>query len=277
MEKKRSRYTERPLAGLGRTSRARLSTVLRKSTGILTPAIAADALSISRIESSKLLSRWASQGWLHRVRRGIYVPVSLESQRPDASLEDPWVIAETAFAPCFISGWTASAHWGLTEQIFRTVLVSTSRRLRDRRPKMGGTSFQLRTVAERQFFGLRSVWRGRMRVKVTDPSRTIIDLLSDPSLGGGLRSTTDIFRSYLDSTEHRDVGQLVSYAQALGVGSVFKRLGYLLERFAPGERDAIASCARSRTQGNAKLDPSQPSKQLITAWRLWLPPGWHSR
>jgi predicted transcriptional regulator of viral defense system len=277
MEKRRSRYTKHSLSGLGKASRAQLATVLRKSAGVVTPALAAEALSLSRVEAAKLLSRWSGQGWMQRVRQGMYIPVALESDRADSSPEDAWTIAEVAFAPCFISGWSAAEHWGLTEQVFRTVLVSTSRRLRDRKPKVGGFAFRLRTVGETQFFGLKTVWRGRMRVNVSDPSRTIVDLLSDPALGGGLQSSVDMFQNYLDSKEFRNIGQLVSYAEAMGVGAVFKRLGYLLERFAPKEREAIARCARLRTQGNAKLDPSQSAKRLVTAWRLWLPAGWDAR
>lgn len=276
MEEKRSNYTHSPLSGLGKASRTQLAAVLRKSVGVVTPALAAEVLSVPRIDAAKLLSRWAAQGWLQRVRRGIYVAVPLESERADSSPEDSWLIAETAFAPCFISGWSAAEYWELTEQVFRTVLVSTTRRLRDRKPKMGGIGFRLRTVNEAAFFGLKTVWRGRMRVRVSDPSRTIVDLLSDPALGGGLRSSVDMLRNYLGSKEHRDIGLLLSYAETLGVGAVFKRLGYLLERFAPEERDAIERCMGALTKGNAKLDPALPGKRLATAWRLWLPDGWEA-
>jgi len=229
---------------------------------------------LSRTDAAKLLARWASQGWLNRVRRGIYLPVPLESEVADAPPEDAWIVANTAFAPCFVCGWTAAEHWGLTEQVFRTVLVSTTRRPRDRKPVIGGIQFRLRTVRERELFGLRNVWRGRMQVGVTDPSRTILDLMADPSLGGGLRSSTDMLRSYLASREMRNVRQLIQYAEVFNSGAVFKRLGFLLSRFAPEEAEAIGRCRGALTQGNAKLDPALPEDKLVTAWRLWLPRGW---
>lgn len=274
MEQVRSKYTTPRKGGLSAAARTKLSAVLRRSTGVVTPALVATELGASKLEAAKLLSRWAAQGWLRRARRGIYVSVPIESERSDTAVEDPWVIAEAAFAPAFISGWSAAEHWGLTEQIFRSVSVSTERRLRDRRPKLAGIDFRIRTVPKKAFFGLAIVWRGRMRVKVTDPSRTIIDLLADPALGGGGRSMIDMFESYLASKDHRNVSKLVAYANTLDVGAVFKRLGFLLERFAPKERDAIARCARNLTHGYAKLDPALPAKRLATAWRLWLPQGW---
>lgn len=270
-EIRRSKYTK---SGLGKASRPQLAAVLRASTGTITPTIAAKTLSIPQVDAAKLLSRWATQGWLQRVRRGLYIAVPLESERVDSAPEDPWVIAAAAFAPCFVSGWSAAEHFGLTEQIFRTLSISTARRLRNRSPTLGGTTFRLRTVPRRAFFGLTTVWRGRTRVQVSDASRTVVDLLADPSLGGGLRSSVDIFRAYLRSTELRNVPQIVAYAKTLGVGAVFKRLGYLLEELAPDEQAAIAACAKSITQGYAKLDPALPPARLATRWRLWLPEGW---
>ncbi len=271
MEFKRSNYSK---SGLGKASRPQLAAVLRSSAGTITPALTAKTLSMPQLDAAKLLARWAAQGWLQRVQRGLYIPVPLESERTDSAPEDPWVIAAAAFAPCFVSGWSAAEHWGLTEQIFRTLAVSTTRRVRNREPTLGGTTFRLRTVPRTSFFGLATIWRGRTRAQVSDASRTMIDLLADPSLGGGLRSSVDMFRTYLRSKELRDVPQLLSYAKTLGVGAVFKRLGYLLEQLAPDEQTAIEACAASMTQGYAKLEPALPSARLITGWRLWLPEHW---
>lgn len=274
MENDRSEYTNSSLSGLGKQSRSRLSALLRQSPGTVSPEFAAKVLSVPRTEAAKLLARWAAQGWLQRVRRGIYIPVALESDRADSAPEDSWIIAEAAFTPCYISGWSAAEHWGLTEQVFRTLLVSTTNRPRDREPTLGGIAFHLRTVNEKAFFGLKTVWRGRSRVKVSDPSRTIVDLMADPSFGGGLRSSIDMLNGYLASQEYRDIKLLLSHAQTLGVGAVFKRLGFLLAHYAPEEREAIEFCSQFITQGYTKLDPAQPAKKFVTAWRLSLPEGW---
>jgi predicted transcriptional regulator of viral defense system len=105
----------------------------------------------------------------------------------------------------------------------------------------------------------------------------MIDLMSDPSLGGGLRSSVDMLQSYLASKEHRDIKLLMSYAKTLGVGAVFKRLGFLLARYASEEEEAVKQCARSLTQGYTKLDPAQPALKFVTAWGLSLPEGWKAR
>ena len=122
-------------------------------------------------------------------------------------------------------------------------------------------------------FGLKSVWRGQVKVSASDPNRTILDVLNDPLLGGGLRSTTDIFINYLKS-DNRDLDLLIDYADQLSNGAVFKRMGFLLERLMPEEQEVIDVCRERMTTGNAKLDPALASDKLVTRWRLWVPEGW---
>jgi predicted transcriptional regulator of viral defense system len=261
------------IAGLSKESREKLARVLRKARGTISVEQAAASLSLPRKETAKKLSQWAQYGWLSRVRRGLYVPVPLESKSADVALEDPWIIAEILFSPCYIGGWSAAEHWDLTEQIFRSIMVMTTKKPRDRRPVIKSTAFVLRSISPDAFFGTKSIWRGPVKVNVSDPTRTVLDMLSDPGLGGGLRPTADVFRAYLKSTS-KDLQLLVSFAERLGRGAVYKRLGFLLERFVPDEKAIIEKCRARISAGNTKLDPSLPAKRLVTRWRLWVPDNW---
>src|SRR6266852_9041303 len=66
--------------------------------------------------------------------------------------------------------------------------------------------------------------RGKVKINVSDPTRTILDLLDTPALGGGIRSVLDMLKSYLASS-HCDRQLLIRYADQLGNKAVFKRLG----------------------------------------------------
>ena len=261
------------LSGLGKLDRERLSAVMRGTKGTITNEQAATLMRLDQADASKLLARWCKKGWLSRVVRGLYVPVPLEAQRSDVPIEDPWVVAVSLYAPCYIGGWSAAQHWDLTEQIFRTTVVMTTVRPRNRRPTFKGTSFWVSTVAPEKMFGLKTVWRGSVKVLISDPSRTMVDMLSDPQLGGGIRCVQDMLRNYLES-DAKNLEQLVDYAERLGSGAVFKRLGFLLETNAPQEEGAIARCRRKLTKGNARIDPKIPAKALIMRWRLWVPSDW---
>lgn len=260
-------------SGLGSESSKRRAEILRRTSGTVSVSQAAEILGLPADKAAKILARWARQGWLSRVRQGLYVPVPLEARTADVALEDPWIIAERLYAPCYIGGWTSAEYWGLTEQIFRTVLVLTTLTPRERRPKIKGVEFLVRSIPQRALFGTRPVWRGRVKVNVADPTRTVLDMLNDPALGGGVRPTADVFRNYMASNK-KNATLLIEYAERLGNGAVFKRLGFLAERFAAGETALIEACRKRMSQGNAKLDPSVPPARLASAWRLWVPSSW---
>ena len=267
------KYTMDSLTGIGKEDRKRLSELFRETKGTISVTDAAGILKVSSTDAAKMLSRWAKNGWLSRVRRGLYVRVPFESRTPDIPLEDPWIIADRLFSPCYIGGWSAAEYWDLTEQIFRTIVVLTTQKPRDRTPMVKGTSFMLRTISEKALFGTKPVWKGQIKVSVSDPARTILDMLTDPKLGGGIRPTVDIFLSYLKS-EDKNIQLLIDYAKRLGKGAVFKRLGFLLERYASDQEAALNECRAQLTKGNIKLDPSLKADKLITRWRLWVPESW---
>ncbi len=261
------------ISGLGKIERERLAALIRGTKGTVSVQEAAGILRVSPSEASKMLSKWASKGWLSRVRQGLYVPVPIESRTADVPLEDPWIIADRLYSLCYIGGWSAAEYWGLTEQIFRTVVVMTTRKPRDRNPIIKGIGFLLRTVSEKMMFGLNPVWRGQVKISVSDPTRTVLDMMSDPQLGGGIRSTIDMFRNYLES-KNKKMDLLIEYADRLGNGSVFKRLGFLLEQFAQDDQSTIKLCQTRLTKGNSKLDSKLPAGKLVTRWRLWIPKNW---
>jgi len=261
------------LSGLGKTDRERLSAVLRGSKGTISVAEAANILKTSDSSAAKMLALWAKKGWLSRFKRGLYIPVPLDSRTANIPLEDPWIVAERLYSPCYIGGCSAAGHWDLTEQIFRTVIVMTTRRPRVRKPTVKGTDFLVRTVSSKALFGLKPVWRAQVKVNVSDPSRTIVDMLCDPQLGGGIRTVVDMFKNYIGSKD-KDMDLLIAYADRLGNGAVFKRLGFILEVAAPDDEKTLVECRKRLTTGNAKLDSTVPSKRLITRWRLWVSDKW---
>lgn len=251
--------------------RSRLSAVLRSGRATITVDDATHALGIGRIAAAKVLARWQRQGWITRVRRGLYAPIPLASTPGDQVIEDPWTLVPELFAPAYIGGASAAHHWDLTEQLFRSIFVCTVQPVRRKTRTVQGTTFVLRHVGQDKMFGMRVLWRGRTKLQVSDPHRTVVDMLDDPASGGGIRHVADCFRSYQNRPDAAPE-TLIHYADRIGNGAVFKRLGFLAERAAAPA--LIAACTERLTQGNAKLDPALPCPRLIRRWRLWVPQGW---
>lgn len=257
-------------SGISGSSRSQLSRLLRDNPPVVTASVAAEVLGLTPAAASRRLAAWSRSGWLARVRRGAYVPVPIESESADVALDDPWSVAVAIFSPCYIGGWSAAEHWGLTEQLFRSICVMTDKRPHDRKPVLRKARFDLHTVPASYFVGMKTVWRGGTRVQISDPARTLIDMLVVPALGGGIRHVGDMLSTLLHE-QPKEAAKLVAYAAKLGVGSVYKRLGYLLQRDHPQQRELIEACRAHLSAGYAKLDPALPADRLATAWRVWVP------
>jgi len=256
------------MKGLNPENRERLMLLHRRLPGPFTAKDAAAVLAVSRDEAARIAGYLASKGWLSRVRRGLFIVVPLEADVPEAWRADPWLVAARVFAPCYIGGWSACEHWSLTEQLFRSVLVVSAVSQRGAHMTLQGTEFRVATRKLDALFGVRKVWRGREPVDVSDPTKTIVDVLDNPSIGGGIRNVADVVDVYL-SGDLRDDELLVSYADRLGNRTVFKRLGYLLERLEIDAPDLVETCLSRRSAGIAKLDPSIRSGGRITKrWGL---------
>lgn len=254
------------------SGRERLSTVLRRAGALVSIDDAATALHIGRSATSKVLARWERQGWVTRVRRGLYAPVPLTSSSDDHVVEDPWILVPKLFDPAYVSGASAAHHWDLTEQLFRSVFVLTAQPVRHKNRTVHGTSFVLRHIEEDKLFGTRALWRGSVRIQVADVHRTIIDLLDDPASGGGIRHIEGCLQAYLKRSDASpDI--LLQYGNRLGNGAVFKRLGFLAERLGAPQA-LVTGCAGLLTKGNAMLDPELPCPRLLRRWRLWIPEHW---
>lgn len=252
--------------------KSRLAAVISAMDDVVDISDVEATLFVPRTQAAKLLSRWAGQGWLRRVGPGVYVPVELALRNSQRVIQDPWVLVPALFDPVYVGGWTAAEHWGLTEQIFRDILVYTARPVRQKTIESQGALFSLKHVKENLIFGTKTVWRGQTRVWVSDIHRTIVDMLDDPSTGGGIQHVADCFAQYIQRKDS-DPRLLIHYAERLGNGAVFKRLGFLAERH-PRTELMIDSAKLRLTKGYAKLDPALDCPKLVTRWRLRVPKSW---
>ena len=252
--------------------RAQLVRVLSTAGDVIHVDDVVLALQLDRTGAAQRLSRWVEQGWLRRVARGAYVAASIDTLGSDRVLDDPWVLVPALFAPAYIGGRTAAEHWDLTEQIFKDIFVLTAQPVRQKRQERHGTLFSLKHIHERKIFGTKHVWRHQTRVPVSDVHRTIVDMLDDPAIGGGIQHVADCLEVYLRRNDRKDE-KLVDHAVRLGNGAVFKRLGFLAERY-PGGAELGRLCEQHLSGGHAKLDPAQDGSLVVTKWRLRVPQRW---
>jgi predicted transcriptional regulator of viral defense system len=253
-------------------SRARLASVLRAAKEVVSVDITTKNLGIERREAAKLLSRWREQGWLRRIGHGLYVPVPLDLAGSEQVVADPWVLVPTLFGECYIGGWSAAHHWELTEQLFNETLVFTTRRVTLNHVTAQGAAFLLHYIKPKRLFGLKTLWRGSAKVSISDPARTLVDMMATPEVGGGIDHVADCLSNYFGG-KTADRALLIRHAEQFDNGAVFKRLGFLAATRL-GDKKLADECRARLTHGYAKLDPALRTKKLVTAWRLWVPETW---
>ncbi|NGX49974.1 MAG: hypothetical protein K940chlam5_01583 [Candidatus Anoxychlamydiales bacterium] len=264
-------YQKSNLAGIGKLSRQRLSKVLQYThQGCITSKLVSKYLEVSLRTARGFLNGWAKNGWVYRIQRGVYLPIELSLESLDQTFIDPWIIAEGLYSPCYIGGWSAAEYWDFTEQIFEKTIVFTSQHINGKIKNIKNISFLISKLNSDKMFGLKTIWKEQIKIQISDPHKTIIDMLNDPAVGGGIRLIIDIFKKYLSSS-YINLEILIEYAKKMKNRAIFKRLGFLLSIIKPEEKDIINKCIQYLSKGNSKLDPKLRSRRLVKKWNLWIP------
>lgn len=252
----------------------RLAILLRAISGPIWVEDAAQVLALDRAHTAKLLAGWHKQGVIRRVARGLYVPVQPTALGRKQVLEDPWILIPELYEPGYVGGWSALEYWELTEQLFRSVCVLTSKRTTYGETQHQGVQFFIKHLPAQRLFGTKTLWRDNVRIQISDLHKTILDVIDDPYLGAGLQHTIDCLREYKKITQRQDgADQLIQYALKINAGALFKKLGFLAEKL-DFDNGLINECADHLTTGYAYLDKGASDQKLVTKWRLWVPRGY---
>lgn len=251
----------------------RLSALIKEAGDTIRIDDAVRVLGLDRQKAAKLLAGWHNQGNLRRIARGLYVPVNPTALGRQQVLDDPWVLVPELYNPGYVGGWTALEHWGLTEQLFRSVCVLTAKRTAHGDRIHQGVSFYIKHIPKAQLFGTKTVWRDQTRVQVSDPHKTILDILNDPKLGAGIQHVMDVTKSFAQEYgDKHGLQQLLGYAEQIGNGALFKKLGYVAEKIEM-EPWFVSSCHERVTKGYSYFGAQDADNKLITKWHLWVPKG----
>jgi len=175
----------------------------------------------------KTASSLARKGVLDRVGRGVYVV------RPLRAIAAPWSVSALAAVAAllegqryYVGGPAALALHRLTTQAYGSVVdvfVTGHRRSRE----LGGARLVYHALPPQAFdFGLTDILIEGTALSVSDPERTILDLLENPRLLG----TAETFAVVGAATARVDITRLLQYALRWPNLSTCQRLGVLLER-----------------------------------------------
>lgn len=261
------------IKSIGNDYRIKLAAVLEAAKGIITPSIVSKALNLPLQESGRILSRWHTHGWIKRIKHGVYIPIAVDDMTGDSTIEDPWILVDRLYTPGYIGGFSAVKHWDFSEQLFEKTTFFTTKKIKDKYPRIGNSYFQLKNISEYKNFGTQTVWRDNVKILVSDPSKTIVDLLDDPGVVGGMRVVRDIFLEYKESTLFNP-GKIVQYSEKMKNKTIYKRLGFLMETIGLYDLIIEYDLQNKISAGYSLFDPCVKNTSTTRKWNLKIPSIW---
>lgn len=209
-----------------------------------------------------------TKGWLERAGWGRYLLVPADYGPERIGETSILALASQIAEPSWFAWGTAAQIHGLTTQYRWHIWMASTRHIRPR--MIHQHTVYLAKVSERRAFGVESVEKDGLTLRVTDLERTLLDCIDKPDRAGGW-SEVAMMISFARKRLQWD--RLVRHAHAYDNVSVVQRLGWLADRvglpIAPEARsDLKALIANHRS----RLSPSSDIrlKTYDREWGLWI-------
>lgn len=236
---------------------------------VFTIAEAAQITGLTIPLTSSLLHKARKRGLVSQLKRGLFVIVPPELGRSTEYSGNPFLVARYLAddAPHFLSHATAMELHRMVTQPQFVIFVSSTKRIPQQ--TLHGTQFRFVLIKPNHFFGSTKHWVTKQEsVEISDLERTILDGLRHPAYCGGV---TDVAKGlWMRHTDMR-APKLIEYAKRFNVGSIYRRLGYLLELFGIATEAELQSLRNTLTDTYVPLDPSLPNEgSHLAKWRLRL-------
>ena len=168
-----------------------------------------------RENTSKYLDDALKQGLIRRVRKDLYVSVSLETHQPTVN---KFEIASHLSPTACVSHHAALEFYGYANQVFYDMTFISQSKVKP---------FEFDGVSYRQIFsGISEGVSEQNGVRVTDLERSVLDCIDAFEKVCGLEE----LEACLDMIPSLDEGKLRRYLPLYGKAFLYQKAGYLLEK-----------------------------------------------
>lgn len=177
---------------------------------------------LKQITGSETAAKWICQeyqkkGYIERVKRDLYVTISLETRQPVANR---YVIASHLSSDATVSYHSAFEFYGCVNQVFYETYVTSSSRFRD--IDYDGVTY--RRIAPRITKGITET----NGIRVTTPERTVVDSIHLFEKIGGLEKLLRCLALIASLKELKLLEILSEYQNEF----LYQKTGYILSAFA---------------------------------------------
>jgi len=221
-----------------------------------------------------LLHYYIMKGRLINVRRGIYAVVPPGTQ-PEQILIDPYLLASKAAKDSILAYHTALELHGSAYSVFEQFTFLTACKIKpfevqNRWFKPVTLPKVLKNSAHADF-GIESLDRQGVVIRITSPERTFVDVLDRVDLSGGWE---EVVRS-ISNMAVLKVSDVIKYCLLLDNRILAAKVGYFLEQrqgaFAVGEDVLKPLLDKKPLTAQSLLTNKREQGRLIKKWNIILP------
>ncbi len=219
----------------------------------------------NKIESARsAVKRLMGKSLAIKIRNNLYTCISGET---DAPLANRYQVASAITASSYVSHHTAMEYYGISNQVFYEVYVSSEEMFRD----FEFDGYVYHCICSKCNKGIESVnFSGGVRV--TDKERTVIDSIKDMDKIAGLEEVTENIQSISRLDEQR----LFAYLECYSNQFLYQKTGFLLE--SQQERLSISdeffdACKERIGLSKRYLTKDSQGGKYDSNWRLVVPFG----
>ncbi len=181
-------------------------------------------LGVSAKAADKVIESLRRKGWLERASWGEYLVIPPD-QGPDALGESNLLALASRIAdPYYIGYGSAAAHYGLTTQHRRLIVLVTPVRLRGRR--VGEGRVRIVNPKPGKFFGFVPVDVFSYKIMMSDREKTAIDCIDRPELAGGVGEAASILAT---ASRRFDWPKAADYLERIDSTALVRRFGLVMD------------------------------------------------
>jgi len=244
-------------------------TLHEQGRSVFTLGEVAKITGLQQASARSFIRSLVDRGVATRLRPGLFALVPLELGREREYLGNPYVVARELAGGnhYYLSHASAMDIHSMVTQPQLVVYVTSPHPIRNR--IILGMQFRFIVCKPSQFFGISDRWVNKQdKVVVSDLERTVLDGLKQPEYCGGI---TEVAKGFWIRRADLDSHKVVDYALRLSVGSVMRRLGFIMETYGVSAPSEIERLHKHVTSTYDLLDPLLPREGKFNArWRLRL-------
>lgn len=213
---------------------------------------------LGRQETRNLIAKLTENGWLVRIKKGVYFIATLES-RGIANISE-FIISQILVEDSYISFESALQYHKVFDQHLRTIISVSLKQKKEK--EIQGTIYSYIKTSQKNYYGWENVPIEERMVKMATLEKAILDMLA---FRRTVYSIDLVLEKLRDSKNNFNWEKLNEFSRNQSA-TVQRILGFLLDKIGVDSR-YLCDLAKKNTSGSSYM--TKDSRLFNAKWRLY--------